>query len=184
MKKKTILNVFLIVFVLAFFFTDLGFYAKVWLNKIFLFSPNIIETTKRDRIKDYDWKLKDSEWDFFNFNKSKSNVIFINQWASWKLPCLAELQSIQKFYDAYKEKIDFYIITNEERSAVEMFMEKNKFTFPVTYLIIGEKMPINSELVPSSYLIGKNGDIVIYEDAIADWDNNKVYSIVNELIKE
>ena len=184
MKKKTVFNVFLIVFVLSFFFTDLGFYSKVWLNKIFLFSPNIIEIAQREQIKDYDWKLKDAKWNVFNFDKSKGNVVFINQWASWRVPSVAELQSIQNFYDAYKGKIDFYIITNEERAPAEVFIKKNKFTFPVTYLIIGEKMPINSNVVPSSYLIDKNGYIVIYEDTIADWDNKKVYTVVNELIEE
>ncbi len=183
-SKKTVLNIALILFVLSFFVTPLGHYGKVFLNRLFSFSPPVIEESKRERIDDYDWKLKDAEWNFFNFEKSKGNVIFINLWASWRLPCEAELASIQKMYDKYQGKVDFYIITNENRPPVEAFMAKHGFTFPVTYLIIGEKTPINPDEVPSSYLIDKLGNIVIYKRKIADWNTTKVYSLLDELIAE
>lgn len=183
-SKKTILNIALILFVISFFVTPLGHYGKIFLNRLFSFSPPVIEESKREKISDYDWKLKDAEWNFFNFEKSKGNVVFINLWASWRLPCEAELASIQKMYNKYQTKMDFYIITNENRPPVEAFMAKHGFTFPVTYLIIGEKMPINPDEVPSSYLIDKSGNIVIYKRKIADWNTTKVYNVLDELIAE
>ena len=183
-SKKTFLNILLILFVLSFFVTPLGYYGKIMLNRIFSFSPPIVEETQREKIEDYDWKLKDAEWNFFNFERSKGNVVFINLWASWRLPCEAELASIQEMYDKYKGKMDFYIITNENRPPVEEFMAKQEFTFPVTYLIIGEKMPIDSEKVPSSYLIDKTGNVVIHKEGIADWSSRKVYGLLDDLIAE
>ncbi len=162
----------------------MGHYGKILLNKLFSFSPPVIEEANREKIADYDWKLKDADWNFFNFEKSKGNVIFINFWASWRLPSEAELASIQKMYDRYKGKIDFYIITNENRPPVEEFMSKHEFTFPVTYLIIGEKSPIKASEVPSSYVIDKSGNVVIYKEKIADWDTNKVYELLDGLIAE
>lgn len=181
-NKKTILNIAVMLFILSFFVTPMGHYGKIFLNKIFSFSPSVIEEANREKIADYDWKLKDAEWNFFNFDKSKGNVIFINFWASWRLPCEAELASIQKMYDRYKGEMDFYIITNENRPPVEEFMAKHEFTFPVTYLIIGEKTPIDPDEVPSSYLIDKSGNIVIYKQKIADWNTSKVYSLLDNLI--
>ena len=183
-SKKTVLNIAIILFILSFFVTPLGHYGKILLNRLFSFSPPVIEASKREKITDYDWKLKDAEWNFFNFEESKGRVIFINLWASWKLPSEAELASVQKMYDKYKGKMDFYIITNENRPPVEEFMEKQGFTFPVTYLIIGEKMPIDSGEVPSSYLIDKSGNIVIYKKKIADWNTSKVYDLLDSLIAE
>lgn len=181
-NKKTILNIAVMLFILSFFVTPMGHYGKILLNRIFSFSPSVIEEANREKIADYDWKLKDAEWNFFNFDKSEGNVVFINLWASWRLPCEAELASIQKMYDRYKGKMDFYIITNENRPPVEEFMAKQGFTFPVTYLIIGEKTPINPDEVPSSYLIDKSGNIVIYKQKIADWNTSKVYSLLDNLI--
>ena len=183
-NKKTILNVVLILFILSFFVTPIGYYGKIWLNRVFAFSPEIIDKGEQQKITDYDWKLKDAEWNFFNFEKSKGKVIFINLWASWGLPSEAELASIQELYDKYKDEVDFYIITNEERAPVEAFMEEHEFTFPVTYLIIGEKMPIDPSEVPSSYLIDRSGSIVIHEEGISDWSTNKVYKLMERLIAE
>lgn len=182
--KKTVLNILLFAFILSFFVTPLGDYSKVVLNKIFSFSPSVTDVDNRNKIEDYDWRLKDGNWDFFNFKKSKGKVIFINFWASWVLPCEAELQSIQKFYDAYKDndQVDFYMITNEEREPVEAFMKKHNLSFPVTYLFIGEKAAVPSLKVPSSYLIDKEGTMVIHKQGIADWDNSKIYTLVDKLI--
>ncbi len=183
-NKKTILNIAVMLFILSFFVTPMGHYGKILLNKLFSFSPPVIEEANREKITDYDWKLKDAEWNFFNFEKSKGKVVFINLWASWRLPCEAELASVQKMYDKYQGKMDFYIITNENRPPVEAFMKKHGFTFPVTYLIIGEKTPINPDEVPSSYLIDKSGNIVIYKQKIADWGTSKVYGLLDTLIAE
>ncbi len=184
MKKSTILTLLVIALVLSLFLTPLGYHGKVWLNRLFSFTPDIEASEDQKTLAYYDWTLKDPNWNFFNFEKSKGNVIFINFWASWRLPCAAELQDIQALYDDYGEQIDFYIITNEERPPVEAFMAEKKFTFPVTYLIIGEPAPVMTEPVPSSYIIDKQGTIIVRADDIADWDNSKIRKLLDTLIAE
>ena len=181
-KKKTLLNVLLILAILSFFVTPLGHHGKIFLNRLFSFSPEVIATEKRQQLPNYDWKLKDPEWNFFNFEQSKGRVVFISFWASWRLPSEAELASIQSLYDKYQGKIDFYIITDEERPPVEAFMEKKGFDFPLTYLIIGEKAPIPIPEPPHSLLVDKEGFIVMENDGIADWDTQKVHQTVDELL--
>mgnify|MGYP003658128850 FL=1 len=110
-------------------------------------------------------------------------MVFINFWASWKLPSEAEFKGIQKLYDEYGDLVDFYIITNEERQPVEEFMRLKNFTFPITYQIIGEPAPLDILEPPGSYIIDKNGYIVVKESDIADWDSKKVRELLNGLIK-
>ncbi len=183
-KKKTLINVLIILVVASFFVTPLGHYGKLFLNRLVAFSPDIIEKEKREQLPNYQWTLKDANWDFFSFEKSKGRVVFINFWASWRLPSEAELASIQSLYDAYKGRVDFYIITDEEREPVETFMSKNDFSFPLTYLIIGEQAPIAIEEPPYSYVIDKNGFIAIEKDGIADWDSQSVRSLLDELLSQ
>lgn len=182
-RKKTVLNIAVMALILSFFVTPLGDYSKVLLNKWFSFSPEVTKEVNRGQIGSYDWKLKDENWDFFNFNRSKGRVVFINFWRSWNIQSVAEVASIQKFYDAYKGKIDFYIITNEEREPVEKFMANHGFTFPVTYSIVGDPMPVDGSKPPCSYLLDKEGKIVISKDGVADWDNDKIYGIVGSLLE-
>ena len=183
-KKKTLLSVLFFVFVLSFFFTPLGYHSKVFLNQSLAFSPPVIPETERIQIPDYQWTLKDPDWEFFSFERSKGKVVFINFWASWRLPCAAELASIQNFYNTYGDRVDFYIITDEEREPVLEYMAEKKFDFPVTYLIIGGRSPFEVLTPPASYLIDKQGRIVIAKEGIADWDNRKIYNTVEFLLEE
>ncbi len=181
-KKKTLLNVLLILVVLSFFVTPLGHYGKLLLNRLFSFPPKVISVENRVQLSDYDWKLKDADWNFFSFEKSKNRIALINFWASWRLPSEAELASIQKLYDKYGDAIDFYVITDEERPPVEEFMAKHEFTFPLTYLIIGEKAPISIPEPPYTYLIDKQGFVVIEKEGIADWNSSKVHDLIDSLL--
>lgn len=182
MSRKTLLNILLIALVLSFFVTPLGYHGKVLLNRLFSFSPDITEQASAQKIPDYQWTLKDPEWNFFNFDRSKGRVIFINFWASWRLPCAAELQSIENLYERYGDQVDFYIITDEEREPVEEFMAENNFSFPLTYLIIGERAPFDIPEPPASYIIDKQGYIRVAQKGIADWDNKKIYTLMDELV--
>ena len=182
-KKKTVLNILLIAFVLSFFVTPLGHIGKVFLNRLFAATPEIIGESSGQQLKAYYWKLKDSNWDYFNLDTSQGKVVFINFWASWRLPCEAELKGIQEIHDEYKDKVDFYIITNEERPPVEEFMRLKKFTFPVTYLIIGEPAPFEILEPPGTYIIDKKGFIVVKEEGIASWNTSKIRKLLDDLVK-
>jgi len=181
-NKKTGFNLLLIAFVLSFFVTPLGHIGKVFLNQLFSGKPNIIEPSSRAQLASFNWKLKDAQWDYFNFEASKGKVIFINFWASWRLPCEAELKDIQHLFETYGDQVEFYIITNEERLPVEEFMENKKFSFPVTYQIIGEPSPLELLEPPGTYIIDKNGFIVVKEEDIADWDNSSIRQLLDKLI--
>ncbi len=164
-KKKTVLNILLFAFILSFFLTPLGYHSKVFLNQLFAGNPTIIAQDNRIQIPDYQWTLKDPQWEFFSFEKSKGKVVFINFWASWRLP-----------------RVDFYIISDEERPPVQAFMEEKKFDFPVTYLIIGERSPFQVLTAPGTYVIDKQGNIVIQEEGIADWDTSKIHELLDSLL--
>ena len=181
-SRKTLINILIIAIVVSFFVTPLGYHSKVLLNRLFSFSPEVIEQDQATKISDYNWQLKDPEWEFFSFNQSEGRVVFINFWASWRLPCAAELQSVQNLYDRYGNQIDFYIISDEEREPVEAFIAENKFDFPLTYLIIGEAAPFEILEPPASYILDKQGYIRVKQEGIADWDNAVVYELIDELI--
>lgn len=184
-KKKTVLNILLILFVLSFFVTPLGYQAKLLLNRVFALSPVVIQPSERHKLDDYDWRLKDEEWDFFSFEKSKGRVAIIVFWASWKLPaCEAEMRSLQQLYDSYNGKIDFYAITNENRPPVEAFVKKANITMPITYLIIGDPSPIAIKDPPASYIIDKEGRIVSAEEGISNWNSKAIRQTLDDLLAQ
>ncbi|MDM9630730.1 TlpA family protein disulfide reductase [Robiginitalea aurantiaca] len=183
LRKKTLLNIVLILFVVSFFVTPLGHYSKVGLMQLFSFSPHIVDSSKRQTLSFYNWTLKDPNWEFFNFERSRGKVILIDFWASWRLPSLPELKSIQGLYEDYGDRVDFYIVTNEEKPPVEAFMQEYGFTFPVTYLFAESDSPLPSVEPPRSYLIDQQGYIVIDQSGMADWNTSKVRALLDTLLE-
>lgn len=183
MKKRTLKNLLLILVVLSFFVTPLGFESKVLLSRWFAPGPEIVKPEDRRKITDYNWRLKDEDWKVFNFSKSRGRVVFVNFWASWRIPSIAERRGIQKLYEVYGDRVDFYLITNERKEPVLDLMKRRSYAFPVTYLMIGEKMPLDAKKVPSGYIIDKNGYIVAESDGIADWGTPEIRRLLDSLTK-
>ena len=184
MKKSSFFTLLIIAVVLSFFVTPLGDYSKELLNRIFATSPTIIDEENSGKIDNYSWKLKDSEWNSLNFEKSKGKVVFINFWASWHLPSRAQMKDISDLYNRYHNQVDFYIITNEEQEPVETFMTRNNYTFPVTYQIIGEPSPIELLKPPGCYIIDKEGRIRVHQNDVSDWNNEEVDELLTELLSK
>ena len=48
-------------------------------------------------------------------------VIFLNFWATWCPPCVAELPEIQKAYEKHGNEVAFMLVANQEPAVVEDF---------------------------------------------------------------
>ena len=182
-KKKTLLNLLLILFVLSFFVTPLGYYGKIALMQLFSTPPKVVGVQEREKLPFYNWTLKDENWDFFNFERSRGKEELIDFWRSWNLPSLPELKGLQSLYDDYGDRVDFYIITDEEQAPVQEFMAEHKFTFPITYQYLQSESPVASETTPRSYLIDREGYVVIDQEGIADWDSRRVRELLDEILE-
>ncbi len=182
MKRKTVYTLLIILFILSFFLTPLGDWAKSGLMRWFASPPEIIATENQERLSSYDWRLRDAAGNYFNFNRSKGKVTFVDFWATWHTPSTAQLWDIQKLYDAYRDKVDFYIVTNEEQFPVEKFMGKSAYSFPVTFRLVDEPSPFEIPDPSGAYLIDKAGNIVVKSHDIQDWFNEETIRLLDSLV--
>lgn len=181
MKKRTVYNLLLFAFVLAFFVTPLGFEAKVLLQRIFAGRVEVLPQGKTYKI-DPDWRLKDRDNRQFSFEKSNGRVRLVYFWSSWRTNSLADLESLQKLYNQYGNQVDFYVITNELPEPVEKTLHDRKLTLPITYLIIGEKMPFDPETIPSGYIIDKNNVVRAQTHESANWNSIQIKELLTQLL--
>ena len=185
MKKSQIKNLIFVLIIALMIIPQTRKPIQTFIQKgIAMFSPSIIDENKRDLVDDYNWQLQDIEGSSVNFNTSENKVVLINFWATWCPPCIAEMPSLHKLYDDYQDKIDFYFVSNEEVGVLNDFLSKNNYAFKVH--IPKTKYPESFDIssIPRTFLIDKDGNIVIDKTGAANWNSEKVRNQIDALLAE
>ncbi|MBF8457300.1 TlpA family protein disulfide reductase [Kaistella sp. G5-32] len=179
--KKNIFNMIVIAFIaVLFIFPEV----KLKLKDLF-FPVAAIENTITLQDSDMDIQLKGINTPDINLKTLRGNkLIFLNFWGTWCPPCREEWPTIQKLYDVKKDKIDFVLIAmQDEEDKVRKFMKDNKYTVPV-YIA---QSPISSNVLPkvfpTTFLLYKNGRILLKEDASKDWNSKSVHEFIDNFTK-
>lgn len=167
-----------------YFFTPLGFRAKVFINR--LVSHNSIPVDKRTDLvlEDYDFDLEDINGNVVNLDDYKGEVLFINFWASWCPPCVAEMPDLQLLNDAYGDKVNFFFIARDKKDKVSKFLNKTNYVLPVYFEASFTPKAIYSGTLPTTFIIGKNGNIVTAQTGSANWNGIATRTILDNLLAE
>lgn len=133
---------------------------------------------------DYGFALKDLSGNKVSFLDYKGKVLFINLWATWCGPCRAEMPGIQSLSEKLKgEQIEFVMLSVDKEAAlpkVKTYLEDNQFTFPVFMPngYLPEQFQVPS--IPTTFIVGKNGKILMKEVGTRNYDTNKMIDFLKE----
>lgn len=156
---------------------------QVFINKgLALFGPSVIESSERQHIDFTKWMLVSKDNEVLNFEDLKGKVVFINFWATWCPPCIAELPSMQKLYDDYKDKVEFVFVSDETQIVVQEFLYKKGYTLKVYRPRTNYPEFFNINGIPRTFLIDRNGDIIIDKTGAANWNSNTVRETIDGLL--
>ena len=155
---------------------------QVHINRIFAFSPSEISEEEREKLEDYDWVLKKIGGDQENLSSSEGKVTIVNLWATWCPPCIAEMPSFQKLYNDYSGKADFYFVSSEEPEKLENFLGKHNYSFPVFIPASPAPDVLQSNSLPTTYVISKSGEILVEKTGAADWNDEDFREKLDEWI--
>jgi peroxiredoxin len=104
----------------------------------------------------------------------RGHVTLVNIWATWCIPCGEEMPSLQRLYDAYRDR-GFRVVgasvDQGDPAVVLQYANRHNLTFDIlqdrtmriqeTYQILG---------VPASYLLDRNGRIAYVALGAETWD--------------
>ena len=147
-------------------------------------SSTFIEVDNRKSLAEPNWQLKSDSDINLDFRETKGKVVFINFWATWCPPCIAEMPSIQKLYDDYNDKVVFLLVTNDRFGTVEKFKSKENYNFPVFNPLNDVPKELKTFAIPRTFILNKKGEIVVDESGAVDWNSDKVRSQLNQLLSE
>jgi len=100
----------------------------------------------------------------------KGKVVFLNFWATWCKPCIAEMPSIQRAMEKTDGKeVVFLAASDESVEKIEKF--KAKFDFPFQFIrVLDDYASLEVYSLPTTIIYDRNGDIVFNETGAREWD--------------
>lgn len=182
MKKGRIVNSLLLIAIALILFTPIGFHVKVFINRIISFNPSTIEEEERQLLDSYDWELQDRKGRKFNLDQFKGKIILINFWASWCPPCVAEMPSLQALYNDYSNQVEFIFVARDSEEKIDSFMAKEGFSFPIYYEYSEPPIALQSNSLPTTYIIDRSGSIILEHIGAARWNSETTRALINQLI--
>ncbi|MFC3196301.1 TlpA family protein disulfide reductase [Parapedobacter deserti] len=114
-------------------------------------------------------------------------VVFINFWATWCPPCIAEMPSIDKLYQQFKddERIVFVMVdVDNQYEKSRQFMLDRKLSLPVhvpSGNIPGDWL---GNSIPTTVILDKRGQIAARHEGMADYSRPEVVEFIQKLAAE
>ncbi|MFN2455676.1 MAG: peroxiredoxin family protein [Pyrinomonadaceae bacterium] len=133
---------------------------------------------------DYDWTVKSLDGRDVSIADLRGKVVVLNFWATWCLPCIAEMPSLQRLYEKTKDEgVMIVCISPEESETVARFVKEKGYTFPV-YTLSGDPPAVfKSEIVPTTFILSSDGKVAFKHAGAAKWDDEKSVDFLRSLLK-
>lgn len=197
-EKISVSNIFtgiLVIFVLAMLFSaDFKGLVSRNLMKIGLFQPDVAEGPTGAMAAEFSANSKNEEILFKNpesevieLSDLRGKVVFINFWATWCPPCIAEMPSINKLYSDFRDndKVMFLMVdVDNERSKSQKFMDKRKFDLPVYTPASSIPSSYMSGAIPTTLVLNKYGKVVFKHEGMGDFSNEEFKTFLTKLTIE
>lgn len=182
----------LIIIMLAMLFSpDIKGLVIQGLMKVGLFQPDIPEnlrenSTVSNKVKEQEVSFTDVKGKMISLSDMKGRVVFMNFWATWCPPCIAEMPSINSLYLKYKDNKNVVFIMVDVDSKIDAsieFMKKRNFNLPV--YIPASEIPNDyfSGSMPTTVILNKAGNIAFHHLGGADYANPEVSEFIDKLVK-
>jgi thiol-disulfide isomerase/thioredoxin len=120
-----------------------------------------------------------------HLSSNKGQVVFLDLWGTWCVQCVAEMPTVQKLYDHYKNdpQVRFLIISRmDSPSTVRSYARRNHLDLPF-YVTEDDDVPSAMQLnqFPATFLYAKDGRLVSKHVGAADWSDRSVISYIDQL---
>ncbi len=195
MKKKTIKKIgnysFSIVFAVILFTSSLraevfGFIQRGVLELGIMNPDTTTETTKDKKAKKASYKVKllDQNGKKVDMADLKDKVIFINLWATWCPPCVAEMPGINSLYKHFEkdEEVVFLMISfDKDFEKAKKFKNRKEFGFDVHKSLNNLPKVYHSQSIPTTFIIDKKGNIAFEHKGMANYNTKKFKNFINNL---
>lgn len=116
----------------------------------------------------------------------KGKVVFINFWATWCPPCIAEMPAINELYTSFKDNpgIVFLLVdADQDLPKATAFIKEKAFSLPVSSFRGTVPASWYSGTLPTTVVLDKAGNVVYQHEGAADFSNKKFRAFLEKLLQ-
>lgn len=131
--------------------------------------------------------FKDEKGEKIPLSSLKGKVVFINFWATWCLPCRAEMPSIKKLKDSFDgdERVVFLMVdVDDDFNSSVKYIKKRKLGF--TVYAPASKLPSSflNHSIPTTVVLDKGGKIAFRAEGAVNYASSKMRTAIKTLVEE
>lgn len=124
----------------------------------------------------YNFRLQNEQGEILDAQTLKGKTIFMNIWATWCAPCVAEMPGINKLYDKLKDNEDVvFLMVSEDREfqKAKDWITKKGFDFPIYRLATRLPDEYETNVIPTTVVISSEGKIVVKHTGMANYNTRR-----------
>ena len=205
MDSKKLYSVILILIIILSFLSykyndvnkDLNKYKERYKELSILYLNEVIEAPKLEAPSAEDMKVTTIDFDsnmlqfsdldnnIFSIQDFKGKNLFINYWATWCNPCLAEMPYMTELYEKYKDEEDiiFLYLSREKLETIKNYIPKDESLqqLPI-YKIITDDEFFATSGIPTTFIVNSDGEVIVKDLGSAFWNDESVFKFIDNLI--
>ena len=162
----------------------------MYLNEV-IEAPNLEPPSAQDmKVTTIDFdsnvlQFSDLENNIFTIQNFKGKNLFINYWATWCNPCLAEMPYMVELYENYKDEEDiiFLYLSREKLEVIKNYIPKDESLqqLPI-YKIITDDEFFATSGIPTTFIVNSDGEVIVKDLGSAFWNDESVFKFIDNLI--
>lgn len=127
--------------------------------------------------------LINSKGEKVNLEQFRGKVIFLNFWATWCPPCIAEMPGINNLYKETKgENVEFVMLSLDRNfEKAKEFRDKKGYKFEIYRASGPIPEKYSSSSIPTTYVIDTKGNLALTHLGMGDFDTKEFKKFLKEL---
>ena len=139
-------------------------------NKVVVKGSNTPEFVPGDTA-DLDVQFFDEAGALVNLSDMPQQPYFINFWATWCPPCIAEMPGIAELYADKKDSVNFVLVSfDTDFEKAKAFKAKKGYDFPIYRVAYDLPEMYNTGSLPTTIVIDAHGRLALRHLGMADYD--------------
>lgn len=129
--------------------------------------------------------FQDASGNAVQLKELKGKVVFVNFWAVWCPPCIAEMPSINALHQKLKADTNIVFVMIDADGNLpksKQFLEARNYNLPVYKVMSDVPESVYGNSLPTTVIFDKQGRIAFRHDGAANYDSGDVEQFLKQLV--